>query len=124
MNTGILVTIAVSLIACAQLAGAGESAEAALSIDEMKDRLLVRVAATEQVPIDDIKVVEATKNVWLDASLGCPGGRRLMGRSQIAGYRFVLQLGERMLEYHTDTLGTIVRCPDPGRPIDRITRSG
>lgn len=93
-----------------------------LSLEQALASLKSKVAAQRKVAAEDIQVVEAEARTWPDASLGCPGRRRLMGPSPVPGYRFVLQLGEKRLTYHADTRGAFLRCDAPTKPLDPIAR--
>lgn len=119
-TANIIAGVLILLLGTIRFANAGEPP--VYSLEEMQDMVVARVVVETKADVDDIQVVEAEARSWLDGSLGCPGRRRLIGRSQVPGYRFLIKLGETYVEYHTDDEGTIIRCADPAKPIDRIAR--
>ena len=91
-----------------------------LSLEETQALLTSRLSEQWKVGVDQIQVSEAEEQIWPDASLGCAGKRRLMGRSPVPGYRFVLVLGDERLTFHADKHGIIQRCDASGKPLGPI----
>lgn len=99
---------------------AADLPEKDLTLEETQARLQSQVSVQLKVAAEDIQVTEAEARTWPDASLGCEGRRRLMGRSPVQGYRFVLAVGEKRFTYHADTRGSFRRCDAPGKPLGPI----
>jgi hypothetical protein len=93
-----------------------------LSLEETQARLTSQVLEQWQVAATDIRVTEAEARTWPDASLGCPGRRRLAKSPPVPGFRFVLVLREQRFTYHADTHGRILRCDLPAKPLDPIAQ--
>jgi hypothetical protein len=66
-----------------------------------------------------VKPIEITPYTWSDTSLGCPEPRQTYVPQQIDGYRLVMQVGEALYAFHTDS-EQIRPCPDGQEdlPID------
>jgi hypothetical protein len=65
---------------------------------------LVGVPA-EQVTVASLEAVE-----WSDGSLGCPEAGMAYIQVIVPGYRLVLDAAGAVLEYHTDTRGSVTYC--------------
>jgi len=57
-----------------------------------------------------VKPIEITPYTWSDTSLGCPDPRQTYVEQTIEGYRLVMQVGDALYAFHTDS-EKIVPCP-------------
>lgn len=57
-----------------------------------------------------VRPVEITPYTWSDTSLGCPAPRQTYVEQTIDGFRLVLQVGDVLYAFHTDS-ERIVPCP-------------
>jgi hypothetical protein len=57
-----------------------------------------------------VKPIEITPYQWTDTSLGCPDPNQTYVDQVIKGYRLVMQVGEALYAFHTDS-EKIVPCP-------------
>ena len=73
------------------------------------------VAAREKVAAASVTVVRQEDRVWDDDDLGCAARKGLKEPSPVPGYLFVVQAGGLTVEYHSDRMGRIKRCP-PSKP--------
>ncbi|HQZ39687.1 MAG TPA: hypothetical protein PLH72_11675 [Vicinamibacterales bacterium] len=74
------------------------------------------VAAREKVEVEEVRVVEEHDRTWTDADFGCVARKGLMEPVPVPGYAFIVAVGERRFEYHSDRLGHLKRCPPAKKP--------
>jgi hypothetical protein len=99
-----------------------EGPEATLALAEMEQRVKADLAAVLGASIDQIVVLEAADQVWADQGLGCNARKGMFEAVSVPGYRIVLAHEADTFEYHTDRQGRFVRCPEPGKPLDPISK--
>jgi hypothetical protein len=63
-----------------------------------------------------LKVASVDNVTWLDGSLGCPEPDLMYTQALVAGYRIRIVAGDQSLDYHADTHGTLLLCPQ-GRAV-------
>lgn len=73
----------------------------------------IKTAQDAGLPVTNVRVVSVEEAVWPNAQLGC-GGAPLDDNTPTPGYRIVIGIQGKNIEYHTDK-SRIVRC-DPPRP--------
>jgi hypothetical protein len=75
-------------------------------------------------PRDAVKIVAAEAVTWSDGSLGCPEPGVLYTQALVSGYRIVVEVAGRQLEYHAGIQGPPKLCPPdrvlPPAPDERI----
>ena len=96
--------------------------EATLSLTDMEQLVKADLAALFGAPIDQIVVAEAGERTWEDEGLGCNARRGVFESMGVPGYRIVLAHGADTFEYHTDRHGRFLRCIEPGKPLDPISK--
>lgn len=69
-----------------------------------------RLAAQFDILERRVRPVQITPYTWSDTSLGCPDPRQTYIPQTIDGFRIVLQVGEALHAFHTDS-ERIVSCP-------------
>jgi len=69
-----------------------------------------RLAAQYDILERRVKLIEITPYTWSDSSLGCPDPRQTYVAQTIEGYRLVMQVGDALYAFHTDS-EKIVPCP-------------
>ena len=116
--------IAAMCAALADLAAARQTAAPTppgeLSQQETELRVKADVSRRLGVPAQDVRVIESAERTWLDAGLGCNARRGVLPESRTAGFRIIVEAGTRRLTYHTDRRGRLLRCANPGKPLDPI----
>ena len=73
--------------------------------------VIAAIAADLGVPPESVQVVTMESREWPDSSLGCPQPDMLYAQVITPGYLVLVEVSGEQIEYHTDELGTIVRCP-------------
>lgn len=73
--------------------------------------VLGAIAAELGVTADTLQMVEIESTDWPDASLGCPRPGEAYAQVITPGYVVVVQSGGEEITFHTDTEGSVVRCP-------------
>jgi hypothetical protein len=62
-----------------------------------------RVAAKLDLPVRRVSWVQVEAYRWWDTSLGCPTAGQTYSPIDVPGYRIVLQAGDELYAFHTDT---------------------
>ncbi len=92
------------------------------------ERLRSEAARAAGVPLDSVRVLESEAVTWSDSGLGCSGPDESTLQVLTPGYRVVLEVGGRTLEYRGDRRGHFSLCPEGrggppaqrgGAPVDR-----
>jgi len=86
------------------LAGTPSAAGAAAPV-------IAAIAADLGVPPESVQVIAMESRDWPDSSLGCPQPAMLYAQVITPGYQVLVEVSGERIEYHTDELGTVVRCP-------------
>jgi Ferritin-like domain len=73
--------------------------------------VVAAIAADLGVPTESVQVITMEPRDWPDSSLGCPQPDMLYAQVITPGYLVVVEVAGERIEYHTDELGTVVRCP-------------
>jgi Ferritin-like domain len=73
--------------------------------------VIAAIAADLGVPPESVQVITMESRDWPDSSLGCPQPDMLYAQVITPGYLVVVEVAGERIEYHTDELGTVVRCP-------------
>jgi hypothetical protein len=68
---------------------------------DVLDRSACDAARRAGVPVDTVRVVNATTETWSDASLDCPLPGHGYGAVNTDGFQVVVQAGERTFDYRT-----------------------
>jgi hypothetical protein len=72
--------------------------------------VIAAIAADLGVPPESVQVVTMEPRDWPDSSLGCPQPDMLYAQVITPGYLVLVEVSGERMEYHTDKLGTVVRC--------------
>ena len=73
------------------------------------------------VPAGQIKLVNASKVVWPDGSLGCPQKDMAYTGVLTPGYLVVLETGGMQYEYHSGRDGSLTYCKNPAAPANGVS---
>jgi hypothetical protein len=73
--------------------------------------VIAAIAADLGVPPESVQVIIMESRDWPDSSLGCPQPDMLYAQVITPGYLVLAEVSGERIEYHTDELGTVVRCP-------------
>jgi hypothetical protein len=73
--------------------------------------IVAAIAEALGVAPGDVTVIDASSEVWPDASLGCPEPDMLYAQVLTPGFRILVEAGGEQIEFHADERGNIVRCP-------------
>jgi hypothetical protein len=73
--------------------------------------VVAAIAADLGVPPASVQVISMESRDWPDSSLGCPQPDMLYAQVITPGYLVLVEVSGEPIEYHTDELGTVVRCP-------------
>lgn len=96
---------------------AAESATTTIGETEMPDEnqvvesALADLASREGVSLEDISIVRVEPIDWPDASLGCPDEGMSYAQVIVPGFKVLLQIDERVFDYHAGTNGEVFLCP-------------
>ena len=74
------------------------------------------------VAVASLRVTRVERVTWLDGSLGCPEPGMMYAQTLMPGYRIRVEAGDRTLDYHADTRGTVLPCP-PERAVPPAAES-
>src|SRR5687768_9579337 len=121
----VLLTVLLPVAAMAELDPPQRDPSSQKSAEQERAVALARhaVAARLKVSIDTITLRSATRTEWRDSSLGCPeAGQRYLPRL-IAGYRVLLEEGERRHVVHVGG-GRAVMCGGADGTAKVSTRTG
>lgn len=80
------------------------------------------LAAYLAVPPEEIRLLSMEERTWPDQGLGCRAQRGVFEPVRVPGFLVQLAHAEQTFNYHTDQAGRFIRCTDPGKPIDPISR--
>ncbi len=81
---------------------------------------IVRAGATEAgVEPDAVEVVVAEAVTWSDGSIGCPEPGMMYTQALVPGYRLVLEVDGRKLNFHATESGDFRYCENPRPPLER-----
>jgi hypothetical protein len=72
--------------------------------------VIAAIAADLGVPSESVQVITMEARDWPDSSLGCPQPDMLYAQVITPGYLVLVEVSGERMEYHTDKLGTVVRC--------------
>ncbi len=106
----------------------GQSTEAqpsggSITTDALPPDLLaeiVRAGADEaDVEEDAVDVVVAEAVTWSDGSIGCPEPGMMYTQALVPGYRVVLEVDGRQLNFHATESGDFRFCENPRPPLER-----
>ncbi|RME52169.1 MAG: hypothetical protein D6790_18925 [Caldilineae bacterium] len=78
----------------------------------ISERAAAQAAEDAKVSPDQVLVRVIERVEWNDASLGCPKPGQMYAQVITPGYRIVVEAGDQVIEYHTNTNpeGPLVRC--------------
>jgi len=84
------------------------------------ERAVNDLAQRTNLPIEDIKLLEARPVIWADASLGCPQPGMVYAQVLTPGFLIRLEAEGRTFEYHAGRGTALVWCehPEPPAPGD------
>jgi len=68
------------------------------------------LAARRKISPDKVQVVSVEAVDWPDTSLGCPQPGMFYAQIIVPGYRIVLSMDGKQVEYHADRKGRVVTC--------------
>jgi hypothetical protein len=68
------------------------------------------LAAKRKVAPDKIQIISVEDVDWPDTSLGCPQPGVFYAQIIVQGYRIVLAVDGKQVEYHADRKGRVVTC--------------
>lgn len=81
------------------------------------ERYAIKLAAEEHgVDVGAVSVVEAELVTWPDGSLGCPEEGETYTQALVDGYRIVVEVDGRQVQYHGAEEERPFRCDDPRPP--------
>jgi len=72
--------------------------------------VIAAIAADLGVSPESVQVITIEPRDWPDSSLGCPQPDMLYAQVITPGYLVLVEVSGKRMEYHTDKLGTVVRC--------------
>jgi hypothetical protein len=72
--------------------------------------LVPLAAAALSVAPEQVRLVTVERQIWPDASLGCPQPDHVYAQVLTPGYRLVVEAPGGQFELHSDERGNIVRC--------------
>lgn len=77
--------------------------------------------AVRQTGMDRSKlsVARAEMVTWRDGSLGCPQPGMQYMQALVPGFRVRIQAGDRVLDYHASSRGSLALCP-AGRAVEPL----
>lgn len=78
-----------------------------LAIDDLTARL--------DVDRDSVSVMKAEPKTWSDGSLGCPEPGMSYTQALVDGWQVLLQVGERIFDYHAGADGIPFLCASPDK---------
>ncbi len=80
----------------------------------------IQAHVADQSDSPDAPTVETAEAVtWNDGSLGCPQPGMAYTQALVPGYRIVLEVEGRALNFHASESGQVVLCDDPRPPLER-----
>lgn len=68
------------------------------------------LAARSKIAPETVRVVSVIATDWPDTSLGCPQPGMFYAQVIVQGYKIVLSVGDKQVEYHADRKGRVVMC--------------
>ena len=93
------------------------------SVDGFPPELLAEIvsagAREAGVETDAVDVVVAEAVTWSDGSIGCPEPGMMYTQALVPGYRVVLEVDGRQLNFHATEPGDFRFCPNPRPPLER-----
>lgn len=102
----------------------GESAamDQSAAAQPIEDKVKADLASYLGTSVDQISTIEIAERTWPDRGLGCRIRSGVFEPQPIAGFLITLEHNGQAYPYHTDRASMFVRCLDPGKPLDPITR--
>jgi hypothetical protein len=97
--------LALALTAC----GPGASDPPSGLPDDVETAVKETLSAREEIPIEEIEVVEAEEKEWSDACLGLAGEDEVCAQVITPGWKVTLRANGEMYVLHTNEDGTAVR---------------
>jgi hypothetical protein len=73
------------------------------------------LAQRNGVPLEQVSVVRAREVDWPDTALGCPEEGMAYSQVVTPGYQVLLQVEERVFDYHAGSDGEVFLCPSGER---------
>lgn len=94
------------------------------TLEEMVQQVRQHAAQAAGVAVEDVEVKSAADVTWPDGSLGCPSPGGMYTQALVPGYRIIVAVGDRLLDYHASRRGHLVVCPaeravEPGQRVGR-----
>ena len=86
---------------------------------ELLAEILSAGADEAGVEEDAVEVVVAEAVTWSDGSIGCPEPGMMYTQALVPGYRVVLEVDSRQLNFHATEAGDFQFCEDPRPPLER-----
>lgn len=102
-------------------AGSNPSTTTTIGDNGMPDQDEIVEAAQEDlgrrkgVPVEAVSVVRVRAVDWPDASLGCPEEGMVYSQVVTPGFQVVLQVEDRVFDYHAGSDGAVFLCPSEER---------
>jgi hypothetical protein len=76
--------------------------------------IAMQVAARDGgVSLDQVSLLSYSRQEWTTSALGCPEPGKGYAQVITPGYAVRLLVAGVEVEYHTDLVGNVVRCPSP-----------
>lgn len=86
-------------------------------LQNLINKAMADLAQRLSIPVNQIKLAEATPVVWPDASLGCPQDGMVYAQVLTPGYLIRLAFGNQEFEYHASQGTYVVYCENPTPPV-------
>ena len=79
------------------------------------DTAVADLAARLGISEEDVEVLRVESVTWPDAALGCPEEGQMYAQMVVEGVRALLQVDDRIYDYHGGIDGEIFLCPSDER---------
>jgi hypothetical protein len=87
-------------------------------LQSLIDKATADLAQRLSIPVDQIRLIEASAVVWPDSSLGCPQEGMAYSQVLTPGYLIRLEAGDQEFEYHASKGTEVVSCENPMPPVE------
>ena len=78
--------------------------------DDILDPVVADAAARAGMSTNEVRVVSATEAQWPDGGLGCPQPGMRYTQALVDGYRIIVRVGDRELDYRVRGPGRFRIC--------------
>jgi hypothetical protein len=83
------------------------------ALEKILEQAKADLAQLLSIDSDHIEVMEVEAVIWQDESLGCGKPGTEYRQIDTPGFQILLEAGEKIYTYHTNTSDLIIRCSEP-----------